>query len=139
MDPKEQIEQGLRVVFEASLPERVGRKGRVKSHPIIPGHYFASASMECRDLFVAGSFSGCISLVQAVAEAVSRFVAKVNANPSVGDPVERVRILQKRGFLSEPIKNAFESIWRDRNEFHHMNPNVEIDKNRLEGRAERIR
>lgn len=136
MNPKEQAEQIIRLSFEATFAERVDRRVRVKPHSIIPDHYFSAASVECRDMFVAGYFYGCISLVQAVAEGVSRFVAEANSCPPGGDPQERVRQLHKRGFIGDKVLEAFDVIWRDRNDFHHLNRRIEVERNKLAARAE---
>ena len=136
MDQNERAEQLIRGIFEATLGERIARRLRVKPHSIIPDHYFSAASVECRELYVAGHFYGCISLIQAVAEAVSRFIAEMNKCKPGGDPADRVDMLHTRKFMSEAAVKAFHEIWEDRNDYHHLNPKIEKDRGRLESRAE---
>lgn len=101
---------------------------------IVPYHHFSKASSECWDMFDAGHYYGCISLVQAVAEGLSRFVARVNSLRD-GDHEARVRTLRRRGLLSEEVEAAFLRIDSDRNDFHHMNPGVETQADILAERS----
>ena len=81
----EEIEAPLRSRFEAELPARIDRYAKSRVHPVIPDGYFAAASSECRKLFVDGNFYGCITLAQAVAEGLARFVAEKSGMPVVDD------------------------------------------------------
>ncbi len=102
---------------------------------IIPYHYFSKASSECWSLFDSGHVYGCISLVQSVAEGLSRFVALKNGIK--GRHVKRVKKLGAAGAISAKAMNAFKSIYApDRNDIHHMNPTVEANSDKLKVRAE---
>jgi hypothetical protein len=123
--------------FEAQLEVRLNRAGRTKVHGIIPQHYFSAASSECREMFISGHFYGCISLAQAVAEGLSRFVARAHSMNSGKDFLKRVAKLEKGKLISAESYAAFKRIWgNDRNTFHHLNESIEINYQTLEARAE---
>ena len=138
MQNREWLRQQTRNLFEAKLEINLDRTIQTKVHGVIPHHYFSAASSECREMFIEGHFYGCITLAQAVAEGLSRFVADVNGITGLSkDPVNRVSKLHKRGFISAEARGAFKKIWSDdRNIYHHLNENIETDPERLEGRAE---
>ena len=88
-------------------------------------------------MFVAGSFYGCISLAQAVGEALSKFVAEKNKVRLRKDYGTRVARLREAGVISSACKTAFQSLHgKDRDDYHHLNKNVEQDCRKLEARAE---
>jgi hypothetical protein len=132
---REYIECQLRNMFEAELSGRVERYARVKVHPVIPHGFFSAASSECRDLFVACNFYGCITLAQSVAEGLAKFIAEKKGLGVVKDYRSQVNILQKDR-ANPAISNAAYAAFRkihgdpkeDRNDFHHLN--------KLEARAE---
>jgi hypothetical protein len=137
VDERDWQRKQMYTAFEAQLEARLKRAGRTKVHGIIPHHYFSAASSECREMFIGGHFYGCISLAQAVAEGLSRFIARVHSMSLGKDFLKRVAKLEKRGLISTQGHAAFKQIWgNDRNTFHHLNENVEIDYQTLEARAE---
>ena len=124
-------EDGLRQEFEATVQDRVGRHLDVKHHEISPNQHFAAVSDECAKLYRDGHFYGCIALTQAVAEAVVRFLCKRNGwNPAKRFEVN-VKNLIKRGKINLSVGAALSNIWEDRNEYHHLEPSVEIDRKKL--------
>jgi hypothetical protein len=139
----EQVEVLLRSIFDGELKGRVQRYLRVKVHPVIPHEFFSAASSECRDMFVAGNFYGSISLAQAVSEGLARFIAEKKGLPVAKEHGRQINILQEdRGnsAISGSVYSAFRRIRgrprEDRNDFHHLNKNVEQDYAALEKRAE---
>lgn len=126
MRDREFLRQQTTNLFEAKLETSLDRTIRTKVHGVIPHQYFSAASSECREMFIEGSFYGCITLAQAVAEGLSRFVADVHEINGLGkDPVNRVSKLNKRGFISAESRAAFKRIWSDdRNKYHHLNENI---------------
>lgn len=134
--PNDHIEDSLRQAFERTLAEKVARWQRVKMHQFIPYEFFSSASSECRDMFVDEHYYGCISVVQAVAEGLSRFVAEKNSMKPPGDFGERIALLERRGLISNKLADAFrQTHGNDRNDFHHLNKKVPQDRRKLEARA----
>ena len=133
---REEAERYLRERFEQTLPEQLNRYLRARVHQVIPHHFFSNPSAECRELLVAGHYYGCISLAQAVAEGLSTFLAAANRQRNVKDPKTRVNRLAAAGAISSASLDAFGRIWgEDRNDYHHLNPTVETDYARLQGRA----
>jgi len=128
---QKQVEESIKQEFEQKLSERVARYLQVAHAGIIPYHYFAPASTECILLFRDGHFYGCISLVQAVAEATVRLLCRKNLCSIAKEFEENVLVLFNRGIISEKLKNNFIEIWKDRNDYHHLNPKVPVDYNDL--------
>lgn len=138
----EEIELNLRSHFEAELPGRIDRYGKSRVHGIIPDGFFASASSECRDLYVAGEFYGCITLAQSVAEGLAKFIAEKNGIGVVEDHRQQINHLQRdrsAPAISAAVYAAFRQIigrpHEDRNDFHHLNSDVEQDYFKLEARV----
>jgi hypothetical protein len=71
-----EAEEDIRQRLEVDIAGRNDRFLKSKVHPIIPHAYFSAASSQCRDMFVNGTFYGCITLAQSVAEGLARFVAQ---------------------------------------------------------------
>jgi hypothetical protein len=136
-DSLEAKQKELLDTFQAGLAGCALRATRTKVHGIIPYRYFSIASSECRHMFIYGQFYGCISLAQAVAEALARFVARHHQVRVAKDPRLMVARLRKANRISEQCSEAFLVIWGDdRNDFHHLNEDVELDYATLEARAE---
>lgn len=136
---RKQIEDSLRQEFEQTLQERIDRWAQVQRATVLPYHkdvqHFVAPSAESSLLFREGHFYGCIALVQAVAEALVRFVWKKNNCRGVGDFEQRVRRLRKREIISSQLKDSFLKIWDKRDDYHHLNSNVEVDQRKLEALA----
>lgn len=142
------FEKQMREDFDRTFEARLNRMIRVPIGSIGPSHHFAAPILECRRMFIAGHFFGCISLVQAVAEAVARFLLSKNPHLSVQDPNEYgtvVNALQRD--RANPVITAatFAALGRirgprkgkeDRNIYHHLDENIELDPVKLEARAE---
>ena len=129
---KKMIEESIRQDFEYTFSDRVDRYLEVKPHDIVPYTYFSAASTECSYLFRDGHFYGCIALTQAVAEALVRFMCKINfrrAGKVFGNNVEK---LSNRGFISNVVKGHLLEIWTMRDDYHHLNPNVATDRHTLQ-------
>lgn len=129
-------EQRIRGEFDSTLVDRIGRYVSATVHSIIPLDFFSSASAECKDMFVAGSFYGCITLCQSVAEGLSKFIAEKNS-VRVGKGFSgRVHRLKESGLISDTATDAFLVVHgEDRNDFHHLNKEIEQDYRQLEARA----
>ena len=75
---KARIKDTLEQEFTLTLDQRVNRSLELKPHGIIPNSHFAAVSAESHDLYRDGHFYGTISLTQAVAEALARFLCQKN-------------------------------------------------------------
>ena len=131
------FEESLRSKFEAKLVSSILRAKEMNNVPIIPNHYFTPSLIETRDMFISGYFMGAISLSQAVAEALSRFLCERNNFLRYLKKVhlERVNLILSENIITPASKIAFTNIDIRRNDFHHMNKNVETDPSELEIRA----
>jgi hypothetical protein len=130
-----QIEDSLRQEFEGTLPNRVSRYLQVKPHPIIGNTHFAAISSECRYLHRDGHYYGCIALTQAVAEALVKFLCSKNSWRPKNTFETNVKKLSERGVILEEAKEHLDRIWENRDDYHHLNPNIEKDREKLEGLA----
>ncbi len=128
---KKQTEESIKQEFEQTLPDRIARYLQVKPHGIIPNTKFAAASSECSLLFRDGHFYGCIALVQAVAEALVRFLCQCNKISIVEFEIN-VKNLSDNHIISDKLRKDFLKIWERRNDYHHLNPAIETDRQKLE-------
>jgi hypothetical protein len=122
----------IRQEFEQTLPERVERYLQVKPHGIIPNAPFAAPSSECSFLYRDGHFYACIALVQAVAEAIVRYICDIDFRKHGKDFKKNVENLYEKKFISDKIRESLLKIWEKRNDYHHLNPSVESDRQTLE-------
>jgi len=129
---KKEVEDTLRQEFEQSLPEKVRRLSELNTPWLIPYHHFASASAECILLFRDGHFHGCISLVQAVTEALTRFLCEKNRFRPKKNFEENIEKLLQRGFITPQQNDYFLKIWRKRHDYHHLNKSILKDRQALE-------
>ncbi len=129
-------EKQMRAGFEAELPHRLRRVSQVQLQQFIPSHWFAAAASECAGMFVAGFFYGAISVAQAYVEALSKYLAQFHNVRVPKDTEERCRRLRRKNKISDSALAAALSVLNDRNDFHHLNKNVEQDYQKLEARAE---
>ena len=122
-----QIEQSLKQQFEGTLPHRVNRYLQVKPYPIIANTHFAAVSAQCFQLFHDGYFYGCIALTQAVAEALVKFLCQRKRFKPEKKFEANVGKLAERKFISQQTKGSFLKIWEHRDDYHHLNPDIEND------------
>ena len=108
---------------------------KVKPLGVVPLTEFAPVSAECTFLFRDGHFYGAISLSQAIAEAIAKFLCQKNGWKPNKNFEKNVAKLQTRQFISPEMKNKFFRLWEKRDDYHHLNPNIEIDREKLEALA----
>ena len=129
---QKQVEDYIKQEFEQTLPNRVARYLQVKPPLAVPYTHFSVASSECSLLFRDGHFYGCISLTQSVAEALVKFLCQRNSWRPAENFEENVEKLFVRKFISDKLKKSFLRIWERRDDYHHLNRNVETDRQVLE-------
>ena len=127
-----QLADALKQEFEATLDPRLDRYLRAKHHPLVPNTTFAHASSECVDLFRDGHFYGCISLCQAVGEALLRFMCKSNSSRPAEDYEKNLRELRRRNFADATFEVNAKQLWERRNDYHHLNQAVSTELAELE-------
>lgn len=141
------VEQCLRDEFEKSFSERLDRYLEFDLSFAGPSHHFALPILECRQMYAAGHFYGCISLIQSVAEGIIRFVLSRHPEITVDDPTDYSKVLhalhreKESPIVSHETFVEFGEIRgphkkrEDRNSFHHLLEDIELDPKRLEARA----
>lgn len=133
---KKQIEESLEADFKASLNIRVRRYLKVKPHPIIPYTYFSVASTEVAELFRDGHYYGCIPLAQAVAEALVKLMCEKSGWPPGKEFEKNVSKLQMRRVIGASFRKKLLDVWANRDDYHHLNPTIERDRQKLEALAQ---
>lgn len=129
-------EKMMRDSFEAGLPRRVERASRIRLQNFIPAHWFAAAASECASMYIAGFFYGAISVAQAYVDALSRFLAETHYIPVKSKTPARWQSLRNNNVVSQTALDAAISVFAERNDYHHLNKDVEQDFQELEKRAE---
>ena len=129
---KAQIKDTFQQEFKSTLNQRISRYLEVKPHGIIPITHFAAVSSECYLLYRDGHYYGTISLVQAVAEALVRFLCDKNGWKPNKDYEKNIKELQRKNEISDKLVSLFTQIWNGRNDYHHLNPQIEQDRQELE-------
>ena len=127
-----QTTDSLKQEFEQTLPERVERYLQVKPHIIIPNAPFTVPSTECSLLFRDGHFYACIALVQAVAEAIVRYICDIDFGRHAKVFEKNVENLHKRKLIDDKLQKALLKIWEKRDDYHHLNSSVKSDRDTLE-------
>lgn len=127
-----QIKDTLTQEFRLSLDQRIARYLALKPHEIIPNSHFAAVSAECFLLYRDGHYYGTISLSQAVAEALVKFLCHVNNWKPDNEYEGNLRQLEKRGKITTELSKLFKEIWKGRDDYHHLNPKIEQDRQKLE-------
>jgi hypothetical protein len=125
----------MRASFEAGLRNSVSRAMRIKLQQVIPDHWFSSAASECAAMYVAGFFYGAISIAQAYVDALSRYLLETRSLRVTKNPVRNWSKLQKEKIISKEVCSSAISIFEKRNDFHHLNKQVEKDYLKLETQA----
>jgi hypothetical protein len=129
---RKQVEENLRQLYEQSLQERIKRYLEVKPHPVVSYHHFSPVSAECIELYRDGHFYGCISLSQSVIEALVKFLCKRNGWKPEEKLEKNINKLAERKFISNEVKTWILQIWDKRHDYHHLNPSVETNRQKLE-------
>lgn len=129
---KAQIKDTLEQLFKLTLDQRTNRYFELRPHGMIPNSHFAAVSAESHELYRDGHFYGTISLVQSVAEALAKFLCQKNGWKPNKDYEENIKQLKVRNMITPELAALFISIWKERNNYHHLNPGIEQDRQKLE-------
>lgn len=135
---RRQIEDSIKNEVLRTLSDRADRFLQVRGYVLIPDGPFAAPSVECAEQFRDGHYFGCISLTQAVLEAVIRHIWQVKLKKKQsqdGSFDKNLEALHKKKIISDEWKTKLDEIWADRHSFHHLRPSVEADHLKLEETA----
>jgi hypothetical protein len=127
---KAQIKDTLEQLFNLTLEQKINRQLELRPHGIIPNSHFAAVSAGCYSLYTDGHFYGTISLTQALAEALLRFLCEKN-DLKVSSPDNNVGKLKKKKLISTNLAILFNNIRKNRDDYHHLNPQIEQDRQKL--------
>jgi hypothetical protein len=126
------LQDNLKGDFLATLDERISRYQELNFTQLTPNTHFAFVSDECINLYRDGYFFSCTALCQAVAEAIVRLMCERSNFSSISQYYEEnIKILHKRKILPD-CNYLFKEIWKDRNDFHHLNPSIPTENNKLQ-------
>ena len=129
------IEKRMRASFEASLPGRINRATQIDLQNVIPAQWFAAAASECASMYISGFFYRTISGAQAYVEALYNFLGTHHQIGAKNDPLLRWKRLKKKNIVSKSAYDAACLIFDKRNDFYHLNEDVEQNSKKLECRA----
>jgi hypothetical protein len=127
-----ETENSLKAECLGSITVRVDRYLELNVPALRPNHHFAPVTAECILLYRDGYFFACISLCQAIAEAIVRLLCEKNKekSPNFNKGIAKLRKL--RNDIPEDWIRILQEIWKDRNNYHHLNPKVPTEKRKLE-------
>ena len=132
---RHQLEDTLRQDCLGTIGERVSRYLELDFTELTPNAHWASISAECILLYRDGYFFACIALCQAVAEAIIRDLCKKNILKLSKSFESNVSRLYSNEKISAECKEALKTIWKGRNDYHHLNPEVPTEREKLQAIA----
>ena len=129
---RHQLEENLNGDFLATIDERISRYQELDFSQLTPNTHFAFVSVECINIYRDGYFFACIALCQAVAEAIVRLMCERSTFSSISDYYEEnVKNLHKRK-IQPDCDELLKEIWKERNDYHHLNLNIPNEKSKLQ-------
>lgn len=129
---RKQLEDSLKQDFLATLNERISRYQELDFIKITPNSHFASVSTECILLYRDGHYLACIALCQAVVESIVRLMCERSKFSSISNDYEKnVEKLYKRN-IKPDCNELFKEIWKGRHQYHHLNPEIPIERSKLQ-------
>jgi len=129
---RKELEENLKQEFLATLDERIARYQELDFIKVTPNAHFASVSAECILLYRDGHFLACVALCQAVAEAIVRLMCERSKFSSISEDYDKnVGNLQKRK-IEPDCSKLFKEIWKGRNDYHHLNPEIPTERSELQ-------
>ena len=131
---RRQLQDTLEQDFLTTKNDRISRYLELDFIKVTPNTHFAPITIECMLLYRDGYFFACIALCQAVAEALARFICERNGSGS-NRFVKFETNIRKLKQLTDNIPldwiEMLERIWEGRNDYHHINPEVPTQKDKL--------
>ncbi len=130
-----ELEHTLKADCLGTISERVSRYLELNFIEVTPNANWAFISAECTLLYRDGYFFACIALCQAVAEAIVRDLCKTNRLKVTKSFDTNINKLCSQKEISNECKEALGTIWKGRNDYHHLNPNVPTQRTKLQAIA----
>ena len=129
-----ELEHDLRADCLGTIGERVARYLELDFIEVTPNTPFTRISAECILLYRDGYFFACIALCQAVAEALVRFLCKTSGFKASNTFEKNIETLCRRK-IEPDCSKLLEGIWEGRDDYHHLNPKVPTDREKLQAIA----
>jgi len=129
---KAEAEDALKQEFSLTFQQRVSRYLELRPHGIVPNSHFAGVSAECYSLYRDGHFYGAIALAQSVAEAIVKFLCNKNGWSPKKEFEKNIKQLIARGKINTSLTVVFTRIWKNRDDYHHLNPQIKRERQKLE-------
>jgi hypothetical protein len=89
-------------------------------------------------MYIGGYFYGAISVAQAYVEALAGYLAETNFVRKASKPGDMWARLRDEQVVTSSCADAARAILDNRNDFHHLNKDIETDRQSLEARAGRV-
>ena len=131
---RRRVEDAIKNEVSGTLSERADRFPQVQGAVLVPDRPFAAPSIECTKLLRDGHYFGCITLTQAVMEAVVRHVwqIKLRKKPNQeGSFARNLEALHKKKLISDDWKTRIDQMWSERHVLNYLRPTLESDQVRL--------
>jgi hypothetical protein len=132
---KARLRDALTDEFNWSLDSRIQRHLDLRPHQIVANSHFAAVSTECHSLYRDGHYYGTIALAQAVTEALVKFMCVANRWRPGSNFETNVNKLRTRGVITNELQALLTSVWRERDDYHHLNSGILQDQRKLEALA----
>jgi len=132
---RRELEDTLRGDCLSTISERVKRYLELDFIKVIPNEQpFALISTECIRLYRDGYFFACIVLCQPVAEALVRLLCTKSGFKASKVFEKNVYALRRRK-IEPDCSQLLEEIWEWRDDYHHLNPTVPTEREKLQAIA----
>ena len=126
-----EIEHTLKGEYLSTISERVTRYLELNFIKIIPNEHFSSISAECILLYRDGHFFACIALCQAIAEVIVRLMCEKSGFRANKVFEKNIDTLHRRK-IKPDCNELLEEIWKGRDDYHHLNPKVPTEREKLQ-------
>jgi len=128
---RHRLQDSLKQDFLASIDDRISRYLELDFIPVVPNTHFAPITIECIQLYRDGYFFACIALCQAVAEALLRFMCERNGIGNKGFETNICNLSKLKDKIHPDWIKILKRVWKNRNDYHHLNPDVPTQKEKL--------
>jgi hypothetical protein len=130
---RHRLQESLQQDFLASIDDRISRYLELDFGQVVPNTHFAPITIECILLYRDGYFFACVALCQAVAEALLRFMCERNDIRNRGFETNIRNLSELKDNIHPDWIKMLKRVWKNRNDYHHLNPNVPTQKDKLKG------
>ena len=131
---RRELKDTLRGECLGSISDRISRYLELNFIEVTPNEHFAPISADCIRLYRDGYFFACIALCQAVAEALVRLLCTKGGFKTDKVFEKNIDTLRRRK-IKPDCSESLEEIWKGRDDYHHLNPKVPTEREKLQAIA----